>query len=242
MKRPYSLILTMFGTVALCAVGIHSASAAALNPRIPQAPVAGGTLQGYLSGPTVLESINVSTDQEHTPRWRTTISGNSAITLQIEMAGNLGNNSLGVYNANGPAIPLLYEIFPASADTGYFVVPSFRPLTSKLIVNRFLENGSPDGSITYEGVNTADFGYYISGPGGIGYSQDQRQAGGNEPRVLVFSGTGINKGNWWLCFEDNDAADPDENSDYDDAILFVESINPTAVARTSWGALKSRFR
>ena len=32
------------------------------------------------------------------------------------------------------------------------------------------------------------------------------------------------------------------NADFDDALLFMESINPTPVARTTWGSLKRHFR
>ena len=32
------------------------------------------------------------------------------------------------------------------------------------------------------------------------------------------------------------------NADFDDALIFMESINPTPVAQTTWGTLKARFR
>jgi hypothetical protein len=109
-------------------------------------------------------------------------------------------------------------------------------------VNQFDPDGVLLSSTTYPNINMTDFGYYISGDGGVGYSQDSRQPGSNEARVLAFAGTGGNAGSWWLCFEDKDLLDPDDDNDYNDAILFVESINPTPVAHTSWGAVKSRFR
>ena len=32
------------------------------------------------------------------------------------------------------------------------------------------------------------------------------------------------------------------NSDFCDALLFLESINPTPVSKTTWGSVKARFR
>ena len=60
----------------LCALLLVSSSAHAAL-RVPQVPVLGPSLQGYLNG--VGESINVLTDQENVQRWSSTVSGNSSL-------------------------------------------------------------------------------------------------------------------------------------------------------------------
>ena len=231
MKRYYSAALAMLVAMAAMITPAHAAL------RVPQVPVAGGTLQGYLSGTG--ETINVLTDQQSIQRWKTTISGNSSITLQIELSGNSGNNSIGVYNATAGPVPSLYQIFPGSAPAGWFAVASFRS-GGLLVVNLFNQAGVPQSSVSYTGVTTTDFGYYLSGPGGTFYTQDSRQPGTNSAQALIFSGTGDNAGCWWMCFEDSPFATGDR--DFDDAVLFLESVNPTPVSQTSWGKVKSLFR
>jgi len=227
--------------VLLAAIAVLAVDTAPARAEGRPVPVAGTTLQNYFSV-TVLESINVGTDQvADTQRWKTTVSGNSAMTLMIELASDANGNALGVYNA-GDVSPALFEIFPGTAVAGQYAMASFRPLTSQLLVTVFNGDGTVASSVTHNGVTTNNFGYYIQhAAGGTGYSQDARNAG-DTARMLVFKGTGDNAGNWWMCFEDNNPDDPDDDRDFDDAVVFVESINPTPVAHTSWGALKSRFR
>ena len=227
--------------VLLAAIAVLAVDTAPARAEGRPVAVAGTALQNHFTV-TVLESINVGADQVvDAQRWKTTISGNSAITLMLELASDANGNSLGVYNA-GDLAPSLFEIFPETAVAGQYAMASFRPLTGQLLVTLFNGDGTVESSTTYDGVTTNNFGYYISrDPGGIGYSQDARNAG-DSARMLVFKGTGDNAGNWWMCFEDNNPDDPDDDRDFDDAVLFVESINPTPVARTSWSALKSRFR
>lgn len=227
--------------VLLAAIAVLSVDAAPARAEARPVAVAGTALQNHFSV-TVLESINVGTDQvADAQRWKTTVSGNSAMTLMIELASDSNGNALGVYNA-GDLTPALFEIFPGSAVAGQYAMASFRPLTSQLLVTLFNGDGTVASSNTYNGVTTNNFGYYISREqGGTGYSQDARNAG-DTARMLVFKGTGDNVGNWWMCFEDNNPNDPDDDRDFDDAVVFVESINPTPVAHTSWAAVKSRFR
>jgi hypothetical protein len=225
----------------LAALALATASPALAELRSPQIPVAGSSLQNYLNDPPASQTINVLTDQEHAPRWQKSASGNSAMTLMIELATNAGGNSFGLYNASAASPPPLYQVFPGAAGANWFAVASFRTAPIRLVVNLFDQNAVIQGNISYLGIDESNFGYYIENAGGIGYSQDSRNPG-DQARVLAFAGTGVNEGNWWLCFEDKDPNDPDEDSDFDDAILFIESINPTAVSRSSWGALKSRFR
>lgn len=228
MKR----VATMMAMIALVAFA-GSASAAF---RLPQEPVLGGGLQGYLNG--VGESINVNADQNAAQRWTATVSNNSTFTVQIELAGNAALNNIGIYNASAVA-PALYQVFPGAATSGWFAVASFRTAPVRVIVNLFDASASIQGTTTYLGADKTDFGYYLQGPGGTFYTQDARNPAG-AAQALTYAGTGINSGSWWLCFEDVPLAGSDQ--DYDDAVLFLESVNPTPVSKTTWGSVKARFR
>jgi hypothetical protein len=231
MKRaaiPFSLLLAAFMATSASAV-----------LRAPQAPVLGGSLQAYLN--SVGESINVNTDQDATQTWSTTVSGNSTFSLQIELAGNAASNTLGIYNGADVA-PALYQVFPGAATNGWFATASFRTGPVRVVINLFDDNGAFQGSNTYLAgpPDRNNFGYYLSGPGGTFYTQDARNTG-SSVQALAYKGTGVNSGQWWLCWEDLQVGGG-ADQDYDDAVLFLESIAPTPVNATSWGQLKARFR
>ncbi len=236
MKR---IITTTLALLALAAFASNASAAL----RVPQVPVLGGTLQGYLN--TVDGGINVLTDQDAAQRWSTTISQNSTFTIQVELTGNASSNSIGIYNA-AAASPALYQVFPGAATAGWFAVASFRTTpTQRVIINLFDGTAALQGSTTYFGANGNDFGFYLTGGAGTFYSQDSRNPG-SSAQALAFAGSGINNGNWFLCFEESPVASFNQiassDQDFDDAVLFLESVNPTPVARASWGTLKARFR
>jgi len=223
--------LASLSIIALLATGASAAL------RVPQIAVAGGSLQGYLNG--VGEAINVNTDQNAVQTWQTTVSNNATFTLMIELAGNAPANNIGIYNGT-PAAPPLYQVFPGAASAGWFATCSFRNAPVRVVVNLFDDNAAFQGQNTYLGADASNFGYYLDGPGGIFYTQDYRNPGGTV-QALTYAGTGNNTGQWWLCFEDLTESNGKDN-DFEDAILFLESIAPTPVSKTTWGALKVRFR
>ena len=236
MKRFATMII---GSIALVAFA-GSASAAL---RSPQVVVNNGTLQGYLN--SVGESINVLTDQQDIQRWQATVSNNSTFTIQVEMAGNAAGNTYGLYNASFAAPPL-YQCFPGAATNKWFCVASFRTAPTRVVVNLFDNNAAFVGSTTYLAgpPDRNDFGFYLLQPPGAGgltfYSQDARNPG-SLAQMLTYAGTGINSGSWWLCMEDLDPAQGSDR-DFDDAVLFLESVVPTPVSKTTWGDLKARFK
>lgn len=230
MKRVATMITGLLAFAAFAG----SASAAL---RAPQVPVFGGSLQGYLNG--IPQTINVLTDQEDAQRWQTTVSNNSTFTIQVELAGNAAANTIGLYNASAVAPPL-YQMFPGAATNQWFAVASFRNSPQRVIVNLFDASAAIQGSTTYLGADKTDFGFYLSGPGGTFYTQDVRNAGG-ATQALAYRGTGINSGQWWLCWEDL-AIGGGSDQDYDDCVLFMESVNPTPVTKATWGSIKARFR
>jgi len=224
------------GFVAALSVVAFLATGASAALRSPQVAVLGGSLQGYLNG--VGESINVLTDQQDVQTWQTTVSDNSTFSLMIELSANAAANTIGLYNASNPAPPL-YQVFPGAATAGWFAVASFRTAPVRVVVNLFDGFANLVGTNTYLGADNTNFGYYLQGPGGLFYTQDARNPGG-AAQALTYAGTGINAGQWWLCWDDAPAASSDR--DFDDAVLFLESVAPTPVSKTTWGALKVRFR
>ena len=228
MKR---LATMNIGSIALVAFA-GSASAAL---RSPQVVINNGTLQGYLN--SVGESINVLTDQQDIQRWAATVSNNSTFTIQVEMSGNAASNTYGIYNASFAAPPL-YQCFPGAATDKWFCVASFRTSPTRVVVSLFDNNAAFVGSTTYLAgpPDRNDFGFYLQQPASLGlvfYTQDSRNPGGLA-QMVTFAGTGQNSGSWWLCFEDLDPAQGSDR-DFDDAVLFLESVNPTPVNKTTWG-------
>lgn len=222
------------GMAVLLLAASASIAAAQFSLRVPQVPLNGASLQGYLNG--VGESINVGTDQVDAQMWTTGASGNSTFTLMIEVSGNAGANSIGVYNTNGGPVPPQFQIFPPGTVPGWHALAHFSG--GNLMVSLFDQNAAFMGQTFYPGVNGNSFGFYISGPGGTFYSEDSRNGGAAQ--VLTYMGTGLNFGEWWECFEDNPHAGGDQ--DFDDAVLLMESVVPTDIAGPTWGRVKTLYR
>ncbi len=212
-------------------------TAMAASPRSPQVIVSGGTLQTYLNGKG--ESINVGSDQVDIQTWKSTISGNSALTLQISLGG-VGGNEIGLYGAHSHATR--FPIFPATAPAGWFAVVSLRSVAPKLIINLFDEVGQHQTRTAVTNFEIDNFGYYIKNvDNGVGHTEDGHNPN-NSPSALTYAGTGDNTGCWWLCFEDRLYGDGGRDNDFDDAVLLLESVNPTPVTKTTWASVKARFR
>jgi len=239
--KSFKTKMLLFGSFLMIAVvflTILTSPVLAFSLRAPQVVIGSPSLQSYLNG--IGESINVDTQQQDAQNWSTTISGNSTLTLMLEVAGFAGSNAYGLYNANDPsATPVLFQVFPGGATPGWFASAHFGAGGS-LVVSLFDDNALLQGQTVYAGVNKNSFGFYIQGPGGTFYSQDSRNGG--TANVLTFAGTGQNAGNWWECFDDQPYNSGDH--DFDDGIIFVESVNPTPTTTHSstWGALKKTFR
>jgi hypothetical protein len=222
-----AVISTLLAVVSLaCSVSVASA----FSLRAPQIAFASGPLQTYLNG--VDGGIAVLTDQIDAPIFATGIAGNTDFTLTLKTATNA---SIGVYN--GPTGSPLFQLFPASAIDGYRVLCHFDG-TGGLIVNLRDDLNNDLGNTTYSGVDRAHFGFYIQSPAGTFYTQDGRNAG--QPQVLTYGGTGINFGDWFICFEE--AAYNSGTSTFDGAVMVLQAVSPTPTRSTTWGALKSTYR
>ncbi|MEQ1834809.1 MAG: hypothetical protein ABL977_17320, partial [Candidatus Eisenbacteria bacterium] len=112
----------------------------------------------------------------------------------------------------------------------------------RVVINTFDASAAVIGSNFYLGADRSDFGFYLKNnvSGATLYTQDSRNPA-SSAQSLTYAGTGINSGQWWLCWEDT-ALNGGSDQDYDDAVLFLESVNPTPVNKTTWGSLKARFQ
>ena len=233
MARKVFQGLTATGVMLFLLVA-SSSVASAFNLRAPQVAFNDTTLNAYFVSKG--ETINTLTDQVDGQIWNASISGNATFTLMIELTANAANNALGIYNTGVP-VPPLNNVFPGSASAGWFATAHFAG--GNLTVTLFDNNSIIQGQITYAGVNANGFGFYLVGPGGTFYSQDSRNPGG-KPRALTYLGTGNNFGDWWECFEDSNGATA--TSDFDDAVLLLQSVVPTANTSSTWGKVKSLYR
>jgi hypothetical protein len=199
----------------------------------------GGVLQTYLD--SVGERITVGTDQQDRQRWSSTVSNNASFTVQAELGPKAPGVSVGFYNASATS-PTLYEVFPSAAVSGWFAVLNFRTAPVRAVVNVFDESASLQGTLTYLGADRNAFGFYLHGSDGVFYTEDDRNPGG-QAQFIVFDGTGVNMGNWWIAGEQLSVAGGGSDQQYFDAVLFTEPMGCSCPAQAcTWGALKERFR
>ena len=238
MKRLSTTLFSVSVAAAVvCAAVVPSlAHAAVFPPRSPQVAFCTPSLGSYFT--SVGESINPAADQLDAQVWTTSISGNATFTLMLELAGNANSNAIGVYNTGGPPVPPLFQVFPGAATAGWYATAHFAG--GNLVVSLFDNNAVYQGNSNYAGVNANGFGFYLQGPGGTFYSQDTRN-GGNA-QMVTYAGTGVNFGDWWLCIEDLPYQYPNCLTDYEDAILLLQSVVPTDTKANTWGRVKAAYR
>ena len=224
----------LLGAALLCTLSAAPAAAALRNPQVQ---IQGSSLQAYLNG--VRESIDVRRDQVNIQVFRPTVSNNSTFTIQMEIGLKDSQFEIGVYDATQSG-PVLMPLFPPDSRPGWFAVASFRSSPTRLVVNTFDQNAAFVGRHTYPGGSRSAFGYYVQGPDGTSYMEDSRNPGA-APQVLTYAGTGINSGSFWMAFERTPLGQGSD-FDFDDAVVFLESVNALPVQHASWGQVKARFR
>ncbi len=233
MKRYSLAVLAMLVATAAMTAPAHA------GLRVPQIVFPATALASSLGAQG--ESIDVLTQQQEGLVWGSTVSTNSTMTIQFELPGNPHGNEMGIARLDAAGkVPLgLVPVFPASAGPGWFAVASFRT-GGGLVVNLFDASANLISRTSSSGVNRQLFAYYIKNAGGTFYSHE-----GMNPdfkvHSLAFAGTGENAGSWWLAWEDATFPTYDD-AEYDDALLFLESLNPTPVSQASWGRVKTLFR
>jgi hypothetical protein len=220
---------------ALCLLLAHAPAYAAL--RSPQVPVQGSSLQAYLNG--VGESIDVRQDQQSIQVLQPTVSNTAPFVLQLEIVLKDSQLELGLYDATQSG-PVLLPLFSADSRPGWFAVVSFRFSPTRLVVNTFDQTSTFLGTHTFPGGNRYAIAFYEQGPDGTFYSEDSRNPGA-APQALMYAGTGLRVGSWWMAFE-RTSLGAGSDFDFDDAVVLIENVNVDPVQRASWGQVKARFR
>lgn len=157
--------------------------------------------------------------------WETGAAFGSFSRIVIEIAGNKESNSFGLYDLRNPNNRL--EIFsgPDGQGSGARVIEAVSNTSYKIF-------GGSDPAVELG----SSFGFYLSGPGGVFYSDASRNAGGNEQMVAFqgddqrqadFFGLGSAKwmsNEWILAWEDLAYAGSDK--DFNDFVVMIESVTP----------------
>lgn len=189
----------------------------------------GASLQGILDNITVAptfhqSSTNVNTDQVgFDSYWQIAASGGSFAQIIIELTGNAGTNTLGIYDASNPSSQV--TLFTGAEGAG---------------AQKLLTLGN-DGSVF---INFADsgidfsgnaFGYYLDTGNHTFYSDASLNADGID-HMVAYQGKGIDTidlpstfpGKWGaneyiMAWEDLFGGG---DTDYNDFVVITESVNP----------------
>ncbi|WP_419663528.1 DUF4114 domain-containing protein [Desulfosarcina variabilis] len=169
-------------------------------------------------------SVNAETDYlTNDAYWSITGSGGSLATMIIELAGYASENIFGVYSGDE-----LVPLFSGAHEAGDQTVLSIK------------NDGSVYVNFDDTGVDFSAnlFGYYLSTPNGIFYSDSTLNEDGLD-HLMAYQGNdvdvvelpGFASGTWTdnefiLAWEDLLGT---QNPDYNDMVLMVESVQPAPV-------------
>ena len=200
---------------------------------------AGTSLQDVFNALTIaptagLSSINVNSDQLSDfmdSYWSISATGGSVATIVVELAGFRNTNGFGIYDAADPNSKVW--LFGGAATVG-----------SQSLIS-IMSDGSVWRNFSDTGINFSgnNFGYFLNstagGPGGgVFYSDTSLNTDGID-HMVAFQGKGIDTiqianlapGLWTtneyaLAWEDLKGGG---DGDYQDFVVMVESVVPTAV-------------
>lgn len=220
--------LTAPGVASAAVIGAGTLDAPGACASVPGSGVNGAPADCKLQ--TILDtmtqggssSVNVVTDQYGPDEVWTQGSLGSGFGLVLEIAGNAGINTFGIYDVTNPTN--FVEIFDGAASG-----PIAGPPVTLFIAG--------DGSVFVNGTDTTTdfgslkFGFYLDGEDGTLFSEASRNSGGFDAMVAYQGGNGdqLDAGlgfRPWLANEFllgwEDKLNLDD--DYQDMLVFVESV------------------
>lgn len=184
------------------------------------------------AGTSIANAPNVNTNQAaESGQFQIEASGGSVSTMVIEVAGNAGTNTFGIYDVSNPSNFL--QLFAGSASAG--------GLSFLSVTDTFLFSVAGGGSAQFTGPT---FGYYLGTAAGPTF-YSQASLNGGDDHMVAFKGDGDTiklptrpAGVWgsssyiqaW-----EDVALGSSDKDYQDMVIYVESV--TAVPEPGTVAL-----
>lgn len=196
-------------------------------------PVGGGNgselnLQTVLNNITVgpvagVSSVDVYNDQVLLDEyWAVGGAAGSLSTIVIEIAGNAGSNTFGIFSGNN-----YVQIFNGAASAGQQAVIGINAVGDVFL--NFVNTGVNFGSNL--------FGYYLGTANGPTFYSDMSKNSDGNDHMVAFQGQGVDTvqlpgwapGIWGpteyiLAFEDLPI--PGADQDFNDFVVMVESVNP----------------
>ena len=207
--------------------------------RDPQVPISGTTLQSVIqqySG----ASIRPDRDQLDRSLVATYSILGVFAGISFELVTPVQSDTFGVYSAS-QVTPTRMALFPPGAVPGWFAVVGFRRSPPRTIVDVFDERADLLSIHTYAGADTTRLGLYLASPVATYYSEDARNDG-HEARILLYADPNLfGPDGGYIACEDQPPSEP-APGDFADVVVYwsLPFIDP--VQRTSWSALKQRFR
>lgn len=182
---------------------------------------------------SVAQAPNVNVDQtSESGLFKIEASGGSVATMIIEVAGNAGINTFGIYDPNSPSVTL--QLFNGAASANNFA-------GALISYQNLVFGGQTYFGITNSGSFTpwsgSTFGFYLSNGTNTFYSQAILN-GGND-HLVAYQGDGDtiqlpwhSPGVWGpssFIFGWEDLTFAGSDRDYNDMVIYVESVTPTRV-------------
>lgn len=151
------------------------------------------------------------TDQESAALFNPLVSGpgSSSFTLILELAGYASQNRFGIYSGSDQSLKL--EVF-SGGNVQY-------DSAAVTFANNFVQRGD-DVSTRILNFGTT-FGFYINGPGGIFYSEDDKN--GNSPQAVILAFPTLPY-EYIVAFEDILYKNSDK--DFNDLVVVASQVKP----------------
>ncbi|MBN1142673.1 MAG: DUF4114 domain-containing protein [Deltaproteobacteria bacterium] len=190
------------------------------------------TVNGDSSVTTTTDSLADTSDSY----WQFDATNNASSTIVIELAGQSGSNTFGIYDANTKNT---LSLFGGSAGQGDSVLLSLLNNNTVLAISVNPNSGAITTLGTMQ-LTSSYFGFYLGTSGGTFYSDSGLNTDNNADHMLAYQGEGDlvriptrNPGPWTaseyiLAWEDlaqvNNTYPGD--GDYNDFVVMVESLSP----------------
>lgn len=167
-------------------------------------------------------------------------AGASSYSLVISAVRLRPDAALYVYNGHDPQ-PTLTPLIPVGASEYWFCIVYFLTNPNRVRVDLFDDTATLLSRTTTLGIDRSGFGFTVVDSSGSAFTQDARNAGGLA-RALAFAVPDYARTAGYLAFETRPGPTP--ASDFVDAVFSLDATYPGIVStnRTTWGALKARFR